>query len=74
MINELFTQLGNGGSQFVTFLKSLIENVFKLVWTPAESGGGGTFTDVGILIIVAMVAGIVFSAIGYVVRLIKLRG
>lgn len=25
MINELFTQLGNGGSQFVTFLKSLIE-------------------------------------------------
>lgn len=74
MINELFTQLGNGGSQFVMFLKSLIENVFKLVWTPAESGGGGTFTDVGILIIVAMVAGIVFSAIRYVVRLIKLRG
>lgn len=47
MINELFTQLGNGGSQFITFLKQLIENVFKLVWTPAESGGGGTFTDVG---------------------------
>lgn len=74
MINELFTQLGNGGSQFVMFLKSLIENVFKLVWTPAESGGGGTFTDVGILIIVAMVAGIVFSVIRYVFRLIKLRG
>lgn len=74
MINELFTQLGNGGSQFVTFLKQLIENVFKFVWTPAESGGGGTFTDVGILIIVAMVSGIVFSVIRYVVRLIKLRG
>lgn len=74
MINELFTQLGNGGSQFVTFLKSLIENVFQLVWTPAESGAGGKFTDVGILVIVAMVAGIVFSVIRYVVRLIKLRG
>jgi hypothetical protein len=74
MISELFKQLGDGGSKFITFLKELIENVFKLVWTPAESGGGGTFTDVGILIIVAMVVGIVFSVIRYVVRLIKLRG
>ena len=74
MVNELFTQLGNGGSQFVTFLKSLIENVFKLVWTPAESGTGGSFTDVGILVVTAMAIGIVFGVIRYVMRLIKLRG
>lgn len=75
MVQELFTNLGESGSKFITFLKTLLEQAMSLVWTPAAEGAtGGKFTTVGILIVTAMAVGIVFSVIRYVVRLVHLRG
>ena len=75
MVQELFTNLGESGSKFITFLKTLLEQAMALVWTPAAEGTtGGSFTTVGILIVTAMAVGIVFSVIRYVVRLVHLRG
>lgn len=74
MVEGLFQNLGESGSKFITFLKTLLEQAMSMVWTPAAEGTGGSFTTVGILIITAMAVGIVFSVIRYVVRLVHLRG
>lgn len=76
MVVELFQNLGESGSKFITFLKTILENAMQIIWTPAAEGAatGGKFTDVGILIVTAMAVGIVFSVIRYVVRLVHLRG
>lgn len=75
MVVELFQNLGESGSKFITFLKSILESAMQIIWTPAAEGAtGGKFTDVGILIVTAMAVGIVFSVIRYVVRLVHLRG
>lgn len=75
MVVSLFEKLGESGSKFIGFLKSILESAMSIIWTPAAEGGtGGTFTDVGILIVTAMAVGIVFSVIRYVVRLVHLRG
>ena len=75
MVVSLFEKLGESGSKFIAFLKSILESAMSIIWAPAAEGGtGGTFTDVGILIVTAMAVGIVFSVIRYVVRLVHLRG
>ena len=75
MVVSLFENLGTSGSKFISFLKSILESAMSIIWTPATEGAsGGTFTDVGILIVTAMAVGIVFSVIRYVVRLVHLRG
>ena len=74
MVVQLFENLGESGSKFVTFLKNILESAMSIIWTPATDGTGGTFTNVGILIVTAMAVGIVFSVIRYVVRLVHLRG
>lgn len=74
MVVELFQNLGESGSKFISFLKTLLEQAMTLVWTPSAEGTGGSFTTVGILIVTAMAVGIVFSVIRYIVRLVHLRG
>lgn len=75
MVVKLFETLGESGSKFVAFLKSILESAMSIVWTPATEGAtGGKLTDVGILIVTAMAVGITFSVIRYVVRLVHLRG
>ena len=74
MVVQLFETLGESGSKFIAFLKTVLETAMSLIWTPAAEGTGGTFTTVGILIVTAMAVGIVFSVIRYVVRLVHLRG
>ena len=74
MVEGLFQNLGESGTKFITFLKTLLEQAMSMVWTPASEGTGGSFSNVGILIITAMAVGIVFSVIRYVVRLVHLRG
>ena len=74
MLEQLFTNMGESGTKFISFLKTLLEQAMSLVWTPASEGTGGSFTNVGILIVTAMVVGIVFSVIRYIVRLVHLRG
>lgn len=74
MLEQLFTNMGESGTKFISFLKTLLEQAMSLVWTPAAEGTGGSFTNVGILIVTAMVVGIVFSVIRYIVRLVHLRG
>lgn len=74
MVVQLFENLGESGSKFVTFLKNILDSAMSIIWTPAAEGTGGTFTNVGILIVTAMAVGIVFSVIRYVVRLVHLRG
>ena len=74
MVVQLFETLGESGSKFIAFLKTVLETAMSLIWTPATEGTGGTFTTVGILIVTAMAVGIVFSVIRYVVRLVHLRG
>lgn len=74
MVVELFQNLGESGTKFITFLKTILEQAMTLVYTPGAEGAGGKFTDIGILIVTAMAVGIVFSVIRYVVRLVHLRG
>lgn len=74
MVVELFQNLGESGSKFITFLKTILEQAMTLVYTPGAEGAAGKFTDIGILIVTAMAVGIVFSVIRYVVRLVHLRG
>lgn len=74
MVVELFQNLGESGSKFITFLKTILEMAMTLVYTPGSDGASGKFTDIGILIVTAMAVGIVFSVIRYVVRLVHLRG
>lgn len=74
MVDGLFQHLGESGTKFINFLKSLLEQAMSMVWTPAAEGTGGDFTTVGKLIVTAMAVGIVFSVIRYVVRLVHLRG
>lgn len=74
MIQDLFTQLGAGGTSFIEFLKNLIESVMTIFYTPAVGEVAGGFTTVGILMLVGMSVGIVYGVIRLITRFIHLRG
>lgn len=75
MVTQIFTNLQNGGEGFVGFLKSMIESVISIFWTaPTGSATTGSFTDVGILMLVAVSIGVVYGVIRYLTRLVKLKG
>lgn len=74
MVTEIFTQMGNSGSAFITFLKNLLESVMSIFWTAGSGDTAGSFTEVGVLLLVGMSVGIVYGVIRYITRLVKLRG
>lgn len=71
MVSALFTELGNAGTAFIAFLKSLIESVLTIFYTAGTGGATGTFTTVGTLMLVAMAIGVVYSIIGWFGKLIR---
>lgn len=74
MIQSIFETLSNGSSSFITFFKSLLENLIQIFYTTGADGSAGALTDIGILAVVAVSISFVMFGFRMVSRLIKLRG
>lgn len=74
MIQSIFETLSNGASSFITFFKSLLENLIQIFYTTGADGASGALTDIGILAVVAVSISFVMFGFRMVSRLIKLRG
>lgn len=71
MVQEIFQQITTGATSFLTFFKTMLNNVIELFYTTGEGGG---LTDIGILMLVGLGTSFALMGIGWVTRLFKLRG
>jgi len=75
MIGAIFTAMTSIGESFLTFFVNLLTSVFAIFYTaPGSSGGTGTITDIGYLVLAGVVVSFVFFAIRWITRLVKLKG
>lgn len=74
MLSQIFETLSQGASSFITFFKTLLENVITIFYTAGAEGAAGTLTDVGILTIVGVSVSFVLFGLRWITKLIKLRG
>lgn len=67
IVTDLFAVIGGAISNFATSLASAITSVTGMFYTPGTDGGAGSFTFLGVLLLVTIGIGIVYWSF----RLIK---
>lgn len=67
MVAEIFSVIGDAISGLITDLSTAVTSITGLFYTAGSNGGAGTFTFLGILLLIGAGAGLVF----WVVYLIK---
>lgn len=75
MLTDFFTTLTQAGTSFVAFIKSLIEGVSQIIYTPSVDAGvtPGSFTTVGIFVLIMVAAGLFWVALRWVMSLIRTK-
>ena len=74
MIAEMFEVIGQAITSFITALGSALSGVTSLFYTPAGTGEtSGSFTVLGILMLVAVGVGIVYWAFRLIRSLVQQR-
>ena len=72
MVSAIFSELTNIVTGFVNLLVSLFGSVVDIFWSaPTTESGTGSLTMVGILMLIALGTSLVFWAIGFIRRLIR---
>lgn len=71
MLEALMTELGTIITSAVTLLKNAFSAVIGVIYTPGTSGAAGTFTDIGVLILIPVAIAVVMFALSWVLRLVK---
>lgn len=72
MVSAIFSELTNIVTAFVNLLVSLFDSVVNIFWTaPTSESSTGSLTMVGILMLIALGTSLVFWAIGFIRRLIR---
>jgi len=68
VVEDIFSEIANIASQFVTFLASLFTSVAGLIWV---SGTG--LTTLGTLLLIALATGLVMWAFYFIRSLVRIR-
>lgn len=74
MITDIFTTIQSIGTQFVTWLGSLIQSIAALIYVPAVGETPGSFTFLGTLMLIGLVAGMVWLVFRFVRSFVKIGG
>lgn len=74
MIGEMFEVIGEAITSFITALGSALSGVTSLFYTPASTtGGSGSFTILGTLMLIAVGVGVVYWAFRLIRSLVQQR-
>lgn len=71
MVSAIFSTIGDAIVGLGNALGEGIQAVSSLFWTPAQTGDGGSFTFLGILLLVATGAGLVYFCIRLIMSLVR---
>lgn len=74
MISEMFEVIGEAITSFISALGSALSGVTSLFYTaPSTAGGTGSFTVLGVLMLIAVGVGIVYWSFRLIRSLVQQR-
>lgn len=71
MVEKIFETIGSVITGFMANVSSAVNGIGALIWTPAESGTGGSLTTFGTLCLLGLGIGIVYWAFGLIRGLLQ---